>query len=500
MNRSLSDAQRLALWLTLLALLAVRLGTLGAYPLTDTSEARYGEMVRKMVELSDWVTPWFDYGVPFWGKPPLAFWLSAASAKLLGVSEFAVRLPSFLLGLAMLALSARLATGRDHALLAAVMMASGVLFFVASGAMLTDTALAFAVTLAMTAFWFGVAAPDAQARRWRYLLFVALGLGLLSKGPVALILSGAPVGAWALVNRRLKASILALPWVRGLALTLAITLPWYLLAESRTPGFLEYFLRGENFLRFVDPNWAGDLYGGVHTRPKGHIWLLWLGAAAPWSLLLIVAAAGALLRRDAAAVRSVVGFFRADPRRQYLLCFALAPGCFFTLAGSVLPTYVLPGIPALAVLLAEFWMVRDAGLPVRRLAAIALALPLSFALFLSALDPLFVGDKSQQLLLSQLPPRASVIYLDRRPYSAQFYSEGRAKLAVDAAQLLRMIESDPRAYIVSWNNATLPPALELQYQQLVTTGRKRRAVLWAPQSAVSAIEAREPDPLQRNAR
>ena len=179
MNHPMTPATRHFLILALAAILFIRLFSLGAYPLTDTTEARYGEIVRKMVELGDWVTLWFDYGVPFWGKPPLAFWLSAVSAKALGVSEFALRLPSFLLGLGMLGLVGGLARrrrGDDLALIAILVLASSGLFFVASGAVLTDTALVFSVTLAMVAFWRGVIDPHSEAVVWRYLLFAALGL------------------------------------------------------------------------------------------------------------------------------------------------------------------------------------------------------------------------------------------------------------------------------------------------------------------------------------
>lgn len=75
----------LLLWL-LLAFLLGRLLTMAIMPLTDTSEPRYAEIARIMAETGDWVTPWFNYGVPFWGKPPLAFWLEAASFRLFGKS------------------------------------------------------------------------------------------------------------------------------------------------------------------------------------------------------------------------------------------------------------------------------------------------------------------------------------------------------------------------------------------------------------------------------
>src|SRR5215203_7020421 len=80
-------------------LLLARVMGMAVVPLMDTTEARYGETARIMAELKDWITPWFDYGVPFWGKPPLAFWVTAASFKAFGVSEFTARLPHLAISL-----------------------------------------------------------------------------------------------------------------------------------------------------------------------------------------------------------------------------------------------------------------------------------------------------------------------------------------------------------------------------------------------------------------
>lgn len=469
MSGALSARQRAALLAGLVGILLIRCLTLGAYPLIDTSEARYGEIARTMLELDDWVTPWFDHGVPFWGKPPLAFWLSAASAKVLGVSEFALRLPSFLLGLATLALTAGLASSSrspDHARVAALALASSALFFIASGAVFTDTALAFCVTLALAGFWRGVAEPGRHAAAWRCALFAALGLGLLAKGPVALVLAGAPILVWALLTRRLWRSIRALPWLGGVALMLMLALPWYLLAEQRTPGFLEYFLVGENFKRFTDPGWTGDLYGGVRTRPWGYIWLLWLGAALPWSPFLIAAARPA--------------FFRASPWRLYLLCFALAPGVFFTFAGSVLPPYVLPGLPALALLLAEWWFAGKRAVQPQQLTLFAAAMPLLFALALPVLNARFAADRSQRELLARLPPRVGVVYYPERPFSGQFYSQGRARQARDEESLLWQLTADPGSYIVTLASTPLPSEVAARYRKVADAGRRNKSVLWAP--------------------
>ena len=76
---------------------------------TDPSESRYAEIARKMAETGDWIMPQFDYGVPFWAKPPLSIWLSALGIELFGVNEFASRIFLFLAGIAVLLLVARAA-------------------------------------------------------------------------------------------------------------------------------------------------------------------------------------------------------------------------------------------------------------------------------------------------------------------------------------------------------------------------------------------------------
>ena len=95
-------------------LLLVRVIGMAIVPLLDSTEARYGETGRIMAELNDWITPWFDYGVPFWGKPPLSFWVTAASFKAFGVSEFTARLPHLAISLFIVSLAGWLAARRDR--------------------------------------------------------------------------------------------------------------------------------------------------------------------------------------------------------------------------------------------------------------------------------------------------------------------------------------------------------------------------------------------------
>src|SRR5665647_1354434 len=276
------------LLITFALLVLVRLFTLGYYPLYDTTEARYAEIARKMVELNDWITPWFDYGVPFWGKPPLSFWLSAASIKLFGVNEFAARLPSFLCGLLVAWLVWDWVARRSNreAIYAVALLLSSSLFFVAAGAVMTDMVLALGCFLTMRGFWLGLHGTAKEKRFERWFLFIGVGVGLLAKGPIALVLSGLPIMIWTLAKSNFTAVWRGLPWFRGILLTLIISLPWYLIAEAHTLGFLNYFIIGEHWHRFVTPHWQGDQYGHAHLFPYGSIWIFTFAALLPWSILL----------------------------------------------------------------------------------------------------------------------------------------------------------------------------------------------------------------------
>ncbi|MBF3290104.1 glycosyltransferase family 39 protein, partial [Pseudomonas aeruginosa] len=135
---------------------------------------------------------------------------------------------------------------------------------------------------------------------------------------LTLILAGLPIGLWALLEWRWRALWRGLPWIRGSLLMLLVAAPWYLLAELKTPGFLEYFLLGEHWQRFVTAGWDGDRYGNAHAYPYGSVWLFLLAAAFPWSLWLPL-----LLwlgwRQRGEVVDGVAS------RRRYWLFWGLAP-------------------------------------------------------------------------------------------------------------------------------------------------------------------------------
>ena len=416
-------------------LLLARLAAMDLMPLMDTTEARYAEIARKMAELGDWVTPWFDYGVPFWGKPPLSFWLTAASFETLGVSEFAARLPHLLCGLLMAAITWRLARPRPRgeALAAIALLAGSALFFVASAAVMTDSALALGTTLAMAGFWLALHDPEPAVRkRWGWLFFLGLAVGLLAKGPVAGVLVVLPLLAWTALSPRRAEVWHRLPWLGGLLLLAAVTLPWYALAEQRTPGFLQYFIVGEHWHRFVTPGWQGDLYGTAHRYPPGAIWALAFGALLPWSVLLPMAAWWG--HREPPPPE-----LSADDRawRRYLLLWSLTPLVFFTPARNVLWTYVLPAAPALA-LLAAGWLLRKLP-PERAQSWLAAGMAISLLAAAGGLAAAMLSQRIEHLSTMELvrayeqrrAPGQALVFVGHRPGSAMFYSRGKALLVED---------------------------------------------------------------------
>lgn len=445
-------------------------------PLMDTSEPRYAEIARLMAETGDWITPWFEPGLPFWGKPPLSFWAQALGIKVLGVSELAVRLPSFI-AMAMLLLlvyrAADISLNRRTAQLTTLILSTMVLPLVSAGAVLTDPFLALGVTLSMLAFHI---APLRPTWFWRYGFFVGIAIGLLSKGPLALALIGVAIVPWLMFQADWRSRLSVLPWVSGSLLALALSLPWYIAAEIKTPGFLQYFIVGEHFLRFVDSGWNGDLYGTAHERPLGSIWIEFVLASMPWGLAGLVALLFSLTRSSGEKLKCFV----RQAGVTYLAAWAVAAPVFFTLSGNILWTYVLPSLPAVALLLA-------------RAAEPALSKSLSkcskfvvvFALSLVPAAPIVLSVvswtkpnrlKTEKALVDVaaegMKAGKKLYFIGSRPFSARFYSRGHAEL-LSVEQFETLAQTERSALIAVSNNQNLDflKALPVKLKPLFSSRR-----------------------------
>jgi 4-amino-4-deoxy-L-arabinose transferase-like glycosyltransferase len=325
------------IYAALAALIALLwLATLTARPLFNPDEGRYAEIPREMQSGGDWVIPHLN-GLAYIEKPPLQYWATALSFRLLGPSEFAARLYSALtaLGTILLAwLAARRLWGPDAGWRAAAVL-SGMLMFVVLGQLLTlDMSLTFYMTLSLAAFL--SAQQAAQPRRWMLLAWAATGLGVLTKGLVAAAIPAAVLILYSLYSRD------ASPWHRlyarwGLPLFLAITVPWHWLAARRLADFLEFFFVHEHVARYLtpiadrqEPWW---FFGGV-----------FLAGSMPWTLPALRVLGGGWRR-------GLVPPAAFNPT-LFLWIWAVFIGVFFSLSDSKLMPYILPLMPALALLIA----------------------------------------------------------------------------------------------------------------------------------------------------
>lgn len=434
----------------LLFLLISRLVLMHFIPLMDSTEARYGEIAREMLRSGNWITLLHNNGLPFLAKPPLSTWLSAASMGLFGVNEFAARLPNLLLSIAILWLVwdfAKKRTNSSVAIITVLFLAGNLFYFLNAGTVMTDSTLIFCTTLSLLAFW---RAMVDQSRTWAYLFFIGLGLGLLAKGPIATVLTAMPIFFWVLIHKQWRALWLNLPWIKGSFLALAIALPWYILAEIRNPGFINYFVIGEHFNRFFIPNWNGNHYGFSHAKPYGMIWIYTLCGLYPWSPLALYW----LFKHR----KKLSSLFKQedDGWLSYLLLCTFLPLFFFTFSRNIIYTYVFPSLPAAALLFAELWRRSGIREQIANKIICLSTLPGLIFLLIASVFLLNPGNlpKSQKPVANawkiQNPsPEAKLIYwASILHYSAQFYSDGQAIEVNNLSTLRKLIAKNPDSYLV----------------------------------------------------
>jgi len=311
-------------------------GSLDYRSLLKPDEGRYAEIPREMVATGDWLTPRLN-GIKYFEKPALQYWATAASFTLLGQSEATARLWPGLtgfLGILLAWFAGRRLFGPTAGLLAAATLASSLLYLMISHINTLDMGLSFFLEAAV--FGFLLAQREAAAApRWMLVAWAALAFAVLSKGIVALVLTGATLVLYSLVFRDWS------PWrrfevLRGLPLFLAIAAPWFIAVSIANPEFARFFFIHEHFERFLTK---------VHGRyqPPWYFVPILLMGLLPWTSLALQAV-GSGWRRYADAV--------FQPRR-FLLLWCIVVFGFFSVSDSKLPSYILPLFPAAALLLGD---------------------------------------------------------------------------------------------------------------------------------------------------
>ena len=378
-------------------------------PLTDKTEARYSEIARLMVETGNWVVLQIDHGIPFWAKPPLSTWASAASMSLFGNHEFFVRLPYLVVSVFMVLWVALLVSKKRNYWFTALVLFSLPEFYLHAGVVSTDVMLNLSVVIVMLSFW-KMQLENAK-QFWRFLFFSGMGIGLLAKGPIVGILTLPPILMWIFYQKKGLANLRKIVWLPGIAVMLVISIPWYYWAEVRSPGFVDYFIVGEHFKRYFDSGWAGDKYGFPKQQPFGIIWVFLLAFALPWSILLI----RILIKK----LRSLL----KNRWTAFLLFWLLWTPLFFSVSKSLIHPYTLPVMIPLGLLIVHFWeTVRFKKVYVYTSVAWPIMLLLVFAFGQIPID-----DFSDKYLMTGITKEAPLYALKKKSYSSQFYSNGKIK-------------------------------------------------------------------------
>jgi len=309
---------------------------LGGHALWDVDEPNNAVCAREMLATGNWWVPVFNGALRF-DKPILLYWLMMPAYSLFGVNEFAARLPS---ALAMTALTftvfhfGRRLVNEKVGLTAALLFATMLHIIVIGRAATPDPLFMLCISFALFAlFYVDQIRPDRP--HLLYAAYAAIGLGVLAKGPVAVLMPALAVGSYLLLMGRWRDLSLFRP-VRGLLIILAVALPWYVAVGVLTDGvWLQGFILHHNIDRFT-----GSLQG--HRGFPGFYLLSLLLGAFPWSGLLLAAICYGVWRPKA---------LRKEPLRLFLLCWIGVFLLFFSIARTQLPNYMLPAFPAVALLM-----------------------------------------------------------------------------------------------------------------------------------------------------
>ena len=445
------DRASLVPLLALLILPAALLYPCLSFHLLEPDESRYAEIPREMLQRGDLVVPVLQ-GEPYLDKPPLLYWLVAASYRLFGVSEAAARLPSALAvhgTILLVYLLGRRSLGERAAFAGALTLALAPGFVAIGRLLILDGLLTFWTTLALFAF-FEALRGDRLHWGWWLTAAAACALGVLTKGPVALVLVVPPL--W--LHRRLTGRVYPLNGRALLAFTgilLALTLPWYAALCWRVPGFLRYFFWEHHVVRYLS-SFAHEhgiwFYGPV----------LLLGLL-PATLLLVPFVR--FLGRDEDA-----------ERRPAELGFHLLAGCwcvlFFSLSSCKLPTYILPALPPFALAFGYFlvqgrWQVSRLPLITALFSFALLMLTHYVALpwYAAYRSPMGRPDEVRALCSD---PTTPVVCYPRNCDSVSFYlrrDDLRAYRSKEIEELRDLVRMQPRTVILCTHRHSLAALDEL---------------------------------------
>lgn len=306
---------------------------LGSWGVTESSEARYAQIPKEMLESGDYLHPTL-MGIYHYHKPPITYWITAASYKIFGVSAWSARVflqISILLQIWLVYQLWGLIFGdKDRAFYASMLYASFPTVIISGRALTTDGYLALFI-LAAIYCWFLYLKKE--QRRFLLLFYFLLGLGFLTKGPVVLI-----VPVVLLISQKIFLKLKSgNGWfhLTGILLFLGIGLSWFVFLYIEDRQFLDYFLFKHTVERF-----ASDTF--KRSQPFWFYIPIVIGTAFPWILII--------------ASRAKKIWNEKNKNLLPLLIWVFVPLIFFSISRSKLVLYILPVYPGIALAAAAVWL------------------------------------------------------------------------------------------------------------------------------------------------
>lgn len=325
--------KRWALPVLLAIMLLAYLLPLGTHGLWIPDETRYAQISQDMLLSGNWVSPHF-MGVRYFEKPVAGYWMVALGQALFGDNLFGVRFASALsTGLSVVLcflIARRLWNDPRKSFACALLYMSFTIVAGQAGYANLDPQFTFWVNLSLVALWFAL---DSTRRGPRLLSWAVLGLacgmGFLTKGFLAWLLPVLIAVPWMLWQKRWRELLVYGPL--AIIIAFAVSLPWALAVHAQEPDYWRFFFWHEHIRRF-----AGD--DAQHDAPWWFYLPLLVAFSLPWAVLLAPALKQAWQTRRQANI-------------GFLLLWLVMPLVFFSLSNGKLPTYILPCLLPLALLL-----------------------------------------------------------------------------------------------------------------------------------------------------